>query len=63
MSGRRLREVDCADDSATNDVAVVMVLFFVHVGGEEQAEGDPDAGGSQIVFWRPGLGTVGGSKY
>ena len=66
MSGQQLREVDCADDSATNDVAVVIVLFFVHVGGEEHAEGDPgdpDASGSHIVIWRPGLGTVGSSKY
>jgi hypothetical protein len=34
MPGRRPREVDRTGASLAGDIAVVMVLFFGHVGGE-----------------------------
>jgi hypothetical protein len=44
MLGRRPWKVDCADDSAASDVAVVVASLFGHVDGMEQTVGDPGVG-------------------
>jgi hypothetical protein len=38
--------VDCAGDSPASDMAVVMVSFFGHEGGEEGTAGNPGVGGA-----------------
>ena len=49
MPGRRPRKMACTGDSAASDVAVVMVVFSVHVGGVELAEGDPGVGSASAL--------------
>jgi hypothetical protein len=46
MPGRRLRKVDCTDDSTTGGVAVVMAISRGHEGGKELVSGAPGVGGA-----------------
>ena len=49
MPGRRLWVVDCTVDLAASDVAVVMVVFPVHVGGEKLADRGTGAGNASAM--------------
>jgi hypothetical protein len=49
MPRRRPRKVDRAGVYSADNMAVVMVMFFGHVGGDEQVVRDPGCGGASVL--------------